>query len=125
MIGSSVASWAAITAAGGWAVNPELAFGMAAPLAGAAVSWRIVERTHAVAPERVTSVLIAGFAAKMMFFGIYVGLLGALWLRPAPLVVSFAAYFLALHMIEAGYLRKLIAGAQAANRQPTLHAATD
>jgi hypothetical protein len=77
------------------------------------VSWRVVERTHARAPERLTSVLVAGFAAKMVFFGIYVGLLGALWLRPKPLVVAFAAYFLALHMIEAGYLRKLMAGAPA------------
>src|SRR6185436_17144420 len=109
MIGSSVASWAAITAASGWGVNPELAFGMSAPLAGAAVSWRMVERTHARAPERVTSVLIAGFAAKMVFFGLYVGLLGTLWLRPAPLVLAFAASFLALHMIEAGYLRRLMA----------------
>jgi len=112
MIGSSVASWVAITAAGGWGVNPELAFGMAAPLAGATVSWHMVERTHAVAPERVTSVLVAGFAAKMIFFGIYVGVLGALWLRPQPLVVAFGASFLVLHMIEAGYLRKLIAGTQ-------------
>jgi len=116
MIGSSVASWAAITAAGGAGFNPELAFGMAAPLAGAAVSWRVVERTHAQAPEQVTSVLVAGFAAKMLFFGIYVGLLGALWLRPVPLVVAFAASFLVLHMIEAGYLRKLLAGAPAQAR---------
>ena len=79
------------------------------------ISWRMVERTHAIAPERVTSVLIAGFAAKMIFFGIYVGLLGALWLRPQPLVVAFAASFVVLHVIEAGYLRKLIAGAQAVN----------
>ena len=110
MIGSSVASWAAITAAGGASFNPELAFGMAAPLAGAAVSWRVIERTHARAPERVTSVLVAGFAAKMVFFGLYVGLLGALWLRPKPLVVAFAVSFLVLHVIEAGYLRKLLAG---------------
>ena len=109
MIGSSVASWAAITAAGGWGVNPELAFGIAGPLAGAAVSWRVIERTHAAAPERVTSVLIAAFAAKMVFFGLYVGLLGALWLRPRPLVVAFGAAFLVLHMIEAGYLRTLLA----------------
>jgi hypothetical protein len=113
MIGSSVASWAAISAVAGFAYNPELACGMAAPLAGAAVSWRVVERTHAVAPERVTSVLIAGFAAKMIFFGLYVGLLGALWLRPRPFVVAFAAYFLLLHLIEAGYLRKLMASAPA------------
>jgi hypothetical protein len=110
MIGSSVASWAAVTAAGGAGFNPELAFGIAAPLAGAAVSWRIVERTHAEAPERLTSVLITSFAAKMLFFGLYVGLLGALWLRPTPLVVTFAAAFLVLHAIEAGYLRKLLAG---------------
>lgn len=107
MIGSSVASWAAITAATGWGVNPELAFGMAAPLAGATVSWRMVERTHARAPERVTSVLMAGFFAKMIFFGLYVGVLGTLWLRPRPLVVAFAISFLMLHAIEAGYLRKL------------------
>jgi hypothetical protein len=109
MIGSSVASWAAITAAGGAAFNPELAFGMFAPLAGAAISWRAIERTHARAPERVTSVRLAGFAAKMLCFGLYIGLLGALWLRPRPLVVAFAAYFLLLHVIEAGYLRKLLA----------------
>jgi hypothetical protein len=111
MIGSSVASWAAVSTLAGSAFNPELAFGMAAPLAAAALSWRAVERTHAVAPERVTSVLVAGFAAKMIFFGLYVGLLGALWLRPKPFVVAFAAYFLLLHVIEAGYLRKLTAPA--------------
>src|SRR5215471_5392907 len=110
MIGSSVALWAAVTAAWGARWNPELAFGIAAPLAGAVISWRAVERTHAHAPERVTSVLIASFAAKMVCFGLYVGLLGALWLRPTPLVVTFAASFLVLHAIEAGYLRKLLAG---------------
>jgi hypothetical protein len=52
---------------------------------------------------------MAGFAAKMLCFGLYIGLLGALWLRPRPLVVAFAAYFLLLHVIEAGYLRKLLA----------------
>jgi len=116
MIGSSVATWAAITAAGGWGVNPELAFGMAAPLAGATVSWRAVERAHAQGPERVTSVLMTGFVAKMLFFGLYIGLLGALWLRPRPLVVAFAVSFLALHLMEAGYLRRLLAGAPASNR---------
>jgi len=116
MIGSSVATWAAITAAGGWGVNPELAFGMAAPLAGATVSWRAVERAHAQGPERVTAVLMTGFVAKMLFFGLYIGLLGALWLRPRPLVVAFGVSFLALHLLEAGYLRRLLAGAPASNR---------
>jgi hypothetical protein len=116
MIGSSVASWAAVTAAGGASFNPELAFGMAGPLASASVTWRVVERTHAVAPQRVTSVLITGFAAKMLFFAVYVGVLGALWLRPRPFIVSFAVYFIALHIIEAGYLRRLFAdGAESLN----------
>ena len=109
MIGSSVASWAAISAAGGGAFNPELALGMAAPLASAGVTWHLVERTHARAPERVTGVLIAGMAIKMLFFGAYVVLLAALGLRLRPLVVSFAVYFIALHAIEAGYLRRLFA----------------
>ena len=117
MIGSSVASWAAITAAGGSSLNPELALGMAGPLASASVTWRVVERTHAAAPERLTNVLIAGFLAKLLFFGVYVGLLGALWLRPRPFVVSFAVYFIALHLLEAGYLRRLLAG----NAEPVTH----
>jgi hypothetical protein len=120
MIGSSVASWGAMTAAAGWSVNPELAFGIAAPLAGAAISWRVIERTHARAPERLTSVLVAGFAAKMAFFGLYVGLLGALWLRPRPLVVAFAVSFIALHMIEAGYLRRLLAPASSSSESREL-----
>jgi len=52
MIGSSVASWAVITAAGGAGFNPELALGIVAPLIGAVVSWLHVERTFARAPER-------------------------------------------------------------------------
>ena len=109
MIGSSVASWAAASAAGAWSLNPELALGMAGPLASAAISWEVVERTHARAPERVTSVLVAGFAIKMLFFAAYIVLLAALGLRLRPFVVSFAVYFIALHAIEAGYLRRLFA----------------
>jgi hypothetical protein len=109
MIGSSVASWAAISAAGGAAFNPELALGMAGPLASAGVTWHVVQRTHATAPERVTGVLVAGFAIKMVFFGAYIALLSALGLRLRPFAVSFALYFIALHAIEAGYLRRLFA----------------
>ena len=107
MIGGSVVSWLGVTAAGGAGLNPELAFGMAAPLAGAAVSWRVVERTHASAPERVMQVLIAGFAAKALFYAGCVGLLAALGWRPRPFVISFTIYFVALHVIEALYLRQL------------------
>jgi len=111
MIGASVASWAAVTAAGGARWNPELALGMAGPLVSAVVTWMLVERAHAAAPERVTNVLMGGFAAKMLFFAVYVGLLAALGFRLRVFVVSFAVYFIALHAIEAEFLRRLMAGA--------------
>ena len=110
MAGSSVGSWAVISVAGGASWNPELALGMAGPLASAALTWLFVERTHARAPEKVTGVLVAGLAIKMLFFAVYIALLGALGLRLKPFVVSFAVYFIALHAIEAGYLRRLFAG---------------
>jgi hypothetical protein len=116
MIGSSVASWAVASVAGAGRWNPELALGMVGPLASAVVTWMVVERTHAQAPERVTGVLVAGFAIKMLFFGAYIGLLAALGMRLRPFVVSFAVYFIALHAIEAGYLRRLFAGAQSVPR---------
>jgi len=109
MTGTSVGSWAAISVAGGAPWNPEFALGMAGPLVSAALTWLFVERTHARAPERVTGVLIAGFAIKMLFFAAYIVLLRALDLRLEPFVVSFAAYFIVLHAIEAGYLRRLFA----------------
>ena len=112
MIGGSVMSWAAVTLAAGAELNPELAIGMAGPLASASATWVAVERTHAASPARVTNVLIAGFIAKMAFFGALVLLVGALGLRPRPFVVSFAGYFIALHALEAFYLRRLFAGAE-------------
>jgi hypothetical protein len=107
MIGSCLASWAAATLGGASRWNPELALGMAGPLASATVSWVLVERTHASAPARVTNVLIAGFLAKMLFFGALVGAVALLGLRPRPFVVSFAVYFIALHVMEAAFLHRL------------------
>ena len=112
MIGGSLMSWAGVTLAGGSDLNPELAIGMAGPLASASATWVAVERTHAASPTRVTPVLIVGFIAKMLFFGTLVGLVGALGLRPRPFVLSFAVYFIALHVLEAFYLRRLFAGAE-------------
>ena len=111
MIGASLASWALVTVAGGARWNPELGLGMAGPLLTAVVTWVLVQRAHAASPERVTTVLMGGFAAKMVFFGIYVGLLAALGFRLRVFVVSFAVYFIALHAIEAEFLRRLLAGA--------------
>jgi hypothetical protein len=110
MAGSSIGSWLAVTAAGGAGLNPEILLGMAGPLTSASVTWIVLARTHAVAPERVTNALVAGFAAKMLLFAAYVVvMIGVVRLRPVPFVVGFAAYFIVLHMMEAVFLRRLLA----------------
>ena len=54
--------------------------------------------------------MVTAFAAKLVFFGAYVAvMLLALSLRPIPFVVSFTAYFIALHLAEALCLRRLFA----------------
>lgn len=116
MIGGSLVSWGGITLAGGAEMNPELAIGMAGPLTSATATWVAVGRAQAIAPARVTGVLIAGFIAKMLFFAALVGVVAALGLRPRPFVVSFAAYFIALHVLEAFYLRRVFAGAESLAR---------
>ena len=74
-------------------------------------TWVLTERTYRRHPERLTALMIAAFGVKMLFFGAYV----AVMLRVAgaaavPFVASFTAYFIALYLIEALYLRRLFAG---------------
>jgi hypothetical protein len=107
MVGVSLASWLVVTVVRGDA-NPELLFGMVGPLLAACASWVAVERMHAAAPERVMSVMLTAFMAKMMFFGVYVaGMLRGLELRRTPFVVSFTVYFIALYAMEALFLKRL------------------
>jgi hypothetical protein len=90
---------------------------MLAPLAIAVGSWVLIERTHRRTPERVTGLMVAGFAGKMVFFGVYVAaMLKGLGLQPVPFVVSFTSYFIALHLMEAFALRRLFAGGPRAAR---------
>ena len=89
--------------------DPEIVLGMVGPLAAAIGSWVAYERAHRGAPGRLTNVMIAALAVKMVFFGGYVVvMLRGLDLRPMPFVVSFASYFIALHTIEATFLRRLL-----------------
>jgi hypothetical protein len=94
----------------------EVLLGMAGPLAAASVTWVAVERTYRSDPARVTPLMIAAFAAKMVFFGAYVAvMLAVLSLRPAPFVVSFTGYFIALYAVEAACLQRLFAGGMRAS----------
>jgi xanthosine utilization system XapX-like protein len=107
MAGLSVGSWLALTAVRSDA-NPEALLGMLGPLLAAGASWVAVERMHAAAPERVMSVMLTAFMAKMMFFGVFVAaMLRGLELRRTPFVVSFTVYFIALYAMEALFLKRL------------------
>jgi len=109
MVGASLISWLVATVSTDGRGDPEVLLGMAGPLMSAVVSWMFYERAHRSAPVRLTNVMITALALKMVFFGVYVGvMLRGLNLRPVPFIVSFAAYFIALHATEATFLRRLL-----------------
>jgi hypothetical protein len=111
MVGSSVGSWLVIAAWSGVSSSREVLFGMLAPLAGAAATWVLVARAFPSRPESVTPLMVAAFAGKLVFFGVYVTImLRVLALRPLPFVVSFTTYFIALHLFEAFCLQRLFTG---------------
>jgi hypothetical protein len=85
---------------------------MLGPLAVASVSWVVTERTYVSSPERLTGVLVQGLAVKAVFFGVYVaGMLRVISVRPVPFVISFTSYFIALHLMEALFMRRLFENA--------------
>jgi len=114
MVGASVLSWLIVSRAASGA-NPEVLYGMVAPLVVAAVSWIVTERTYRSKPERLTGVMVQALAVKAVFFGAYVvGMLRVVGLRPVPFVVSFTSYFIALHVTEAVFMQRLFTSAAAA-----------
>ena len=109
MTGAGLMSWLAVAVTSEGRGDPEILLGMAGPLVSAVGSWVAYERAHRSAPGRLTNVMIAALAVKMVFLGGYVGvMLRGLDLRPVPFAVSFAAYFIALHAMEAMFLRRLL-----------------
>jgi len=115
MVGAAVLSWLAVAAIPDVESDREVLLGMLAPLAGAVGTWVLVARTYPSQPERLTSLMVAAFGAKLVFFGAYVTvMLKVLALRPLPFVISFTTYFIALHMFEALCLQRLFAREHAA-----------
>jgi hypothetical protein len=111
MAGASIGSWAALAVTPGFASGREVFFGMLAPLLGAAATWLIVTKTDASRPELLPPLMVVAFGVKLVFFGVYVTMmLTVLSLRPLPFVISFTAYFIALHLFEALCLQRLFAG---------------
>ena len=108
MVGASALSWLAIAALVDGRTSVAVLFGMAGPLVVSAVTWPTSERTYRRNPEGLTALMITAFGGKMVFFGAYVAVaLKGLSQPAAPFVVSFTAYFIALHVCEALLLRRL------------------
>ena len=110
MIGGSVATCLVALVVTRFSMVPELVLGMAGPLSSAVVTWQVLERTHSSSPERLTGVMITAFGVKVLLFALYV--VAALWglgLRPKPFMLSFTGYYVGLHVVEAMFLRRLLA----------------
>ena len=108
MIAAGVLSWGCVAAAAGGRANPEAFYGMLGPLAVVAVSWIVVERAYVARPEAVLGVMVTGMVLKLVFFAAYaVVMLRVLALRPIPFVASFTCYFVALHHLEAFFMKRL------------------
>lgn len=100
--GSAAAAAAASHAA------PEIALGLAAPLAVAVGSWRLMERAYRRSPEQLARLMVRAFVGKLLLFGAYVALaVGVLALDPAWFAGSFAISFVVLHLAEAAQLQRL------------------
>jgi hypothetical protein len=107
---AAVLSAALAAALTGRGMAAEVLLGMAAPLLAVTVSWVLTERTFRREPQRLTALMIAGFVAKMVFFGGYVAvMLVVIGLRATPFAVSFTSYFIGLYLIEALLMQRMFA----------------
>ena len=85
-----------------------IVMGIAGPLLVTVVSWVLAARTYRRNPVALTSLMIAAFGAKLLFFAVYVVLgLKAMRLEPTAFIGSLAASFIVFHMIEALCLKQL------------------
>jgi hypothetical protein len=89
-------------------IRLEIWLGLLGPLVAAIASWIAMERQHTRDPKGLTKLMIKAFAAKTIFFAVYIiALLGAGWVRPLSFVISFLGYYISLHVMEAIGLRHL------------------
>lgn len=110
IVGASILSWLAAAPLLEAPARTAVFFGMVGPLSVAVTTRLLAARTYRRNPEALTGLTIAGFAGKMVFFGVYVTVVLKGLSQPAvPFVVSFTGYFIALHVIEALALRRLFA----------------
>jgi F0F1-type ATP synthase assembly protein I len=90
----------------------DIWLGMAGPLIATMISWIAMVRQYAKNNRGMTRLLIRAFAAKVVFFALYIiVILRSRCVRPIPFVICFAGFYLALHIMEAiGLSRMQAAG---------------
>jgi hypothetical protein len=111
MIAAGLGTWLAAAVFVDRRTAVEVLLGMLGPLVVVCVTWALMVRTYRTNPAALTSVMTAAFAGKMIVFGAYVAvMLGVLSLRPVPFVASFTSYFIGLYLMQALYLRRMLAG---------------
>ena len=111
MIGASALGWVALAAGAGPDNLGAVSLGTLGPLVATVVSWVAIVRVHARAPGKVQGAMLRFFAAKMLFFGVFVTA-AVTWLSLGTrmFVVSFLSQYIMLHFMEAFYLHRLFAG---------------
>jgi hypothetical protein len=106
MVAGCLGSWLVATSVVGRPL--ALLLGMAAPLVAVAATWLLVERAQRQDPAKVTRVLMAGFAAKMLFFGVYVVAISRVpRIDLAAFGAAFFVCFVVLYVVQAFLLRGL------------------
>ena len=110
MIAAGIGTWLATAPFVDRRTAVEVLLGMVGPLAVVCVSWALMARTYRTNPAGLTSVMTAALFGKMIVFGAYVAvMLGVVSLRPVPFVASFTSYFVGLYLMQALYLRRMLA----------------
>ena len=106
MVGGSVIAAAAASLA---PVSPRAIWlGMLGPLAAALASWLLMLGRYRKNPRGMTRLLVQAFAAKMVFFAMYViAAIGVARVEPTPFAISFDGFYLALNAVEAAGLYRL------------------
>jgi hypothetical protein len=109
MIGGCLAGWAVAAGIWGEAARVDVGLGLAGPLVAALGTWAMIARTVRADPSRLTRRLLGAFAAKIVFFGVFVAVaIRGLGVRSVAFVASFTVSFVVLHTVEAILLRRAL-----------------
>ena len=81
---------------------------MIAPLLIGIGTVSMVDRILQREPTRLTAFMTKALVGKMVLYGIYVALIiGWFSFELIPFAISFAAYFISLHLVEALHFRSV------------------